>query len=93
MTISNLLSSPRSKPAPARQPRTSVAAITVLALLVLPAVIGCTKESSSQPAAADPTDTVIARVNGVEIRQSDLAFAEEDFSNELRGAPPDVKRE
>ncbi len=32
-------------------------------------------------------------MNGVEIRQSDLAFAEEDFSNELRGAPPDVKRE
>ena len=49
--------------------------------------------SHPQPAAADPTDTVIARVNGVEIRQSDLAFAEEDFSNELRGAPPDVKRE
>ena len=93
MTISNLLSSPCSRPAPARQPRTSVAALAALALLVLPAVTGCTKESSSQPAATDPSDTVIARVNGVEIRQSDLAFAEEDFSNELRGAPPDVKRE
>ena len=61
MTILNLLSSPRST-APAHRPRTSVAAIAALALLVLPAVIGCTKESSSQPAAADPTDTVIARV-------------------------------
>ncbi len=93
MTISNLPSSPCTRPAPARQPRSAVVAIAALALLVLPVVSGCTKESSSQPAAADPTDTVVARVNGVEIRQSDLAFAEEDFSNELRGAPPDVKRE
>ena len=59
-------------------------AVAALALLVLPAVSGCTKESSSKAAPADPTDTVIARVNGVEIRQSDIAFAEEDFSNELR---------
>ena len=93
MTVSNLLHSPRARTAPARQPRTTVAAIAALALLVLPAVSGCSKESSSEPAAADPNDTVVARVNGVEIRQSDLAFAEEDFSNELRGAPPDVKRE
>ncbi len=93
MTIRNLLSSPRTGAPSARRPRTTVAALAALALLVLPAVSGCTKESSSQPAAADPTDTVVARVNGVEIRQSDLAFAEEDFSNELRGAPPDVKRE
>src|SRR6266581_122480 len=94
MTILNLLfSSPRTSAAPTRRPRATVAALAALALLVLPAMSGCTKESSSQPAAADPTDTVVARVNGVEIRQSDLAFAEEDFSNELRGAPPDVKRE
>src|SRR5499426_2960311 len=93
MTALTLLPSPRTRTAPARQPRTTVAAIAALALLVLPVVSGCSKESSSQPAAADPNDTVIARVNGVEIRQSDLAFAEEDFSNELRGAPPDVKRE
>src|SRR5689334_11480168 len=69
MTIRDLLSFPSA--APARRPRTAVATFAALALLVLPAVSGCTKESSSQPAAADPTDTVIARVNGVEIRQSD----------------------
>lgn len=92
MMFSNL-AIPRSMPAPASSPRTTVATIAALALLVLPALTGCSKESSSQPAAADPNDTVIARVNGTEIRQSDLAFAEEDFSNELRGAPPDVKRE
>jgi len=93
MTASKLLPTPRTRLAPTRQLRPTVAAIAVLALLVLPVVSGCTKESSSQPAGADPSDTVIARVNGVDIRQSDLAFAEEDFSNELRGAPPDVKRE
>jgi peptidyl-prolyl cis-trans isomerase C len=93
MTASNLYPSPRTRTAPSRQPRTTMAALAALSLLILPAVTGCTKESSSQAAAADPNDTVIARVNGVEIRQSDLAFAEEDFSNELRGAPPDVKRE
>ena len=32
-------------------------------------------------------------MNGTEIRQSDLAFAEDDFASELRGAPPDVKHE
>jgi peptidyl-prolyl cis-trans isomerase C len=93
MTASNLHPSPRTRTAPSRQPRTTMAALAALSLLVLPAVTGCSKESSSQAAAADPNDTVIARVNGVDIRQSDLAFAEEDFSNELRGAPPDVKRE
>ncbi len=93
MTASNLHPSPRTRTAPSRQPRTTMAALAALSLLVLPAVTGCSKESSSQAAAADPNDTVIARVNGAEIRQSDLAFAEEDFSNELRGAPPDVKRE
>jgi peptidyl-prolyl cis-trans isomerase C len=84
------LPAPRAKLAPARRPRPMVAAIAVLAFITLS---GCSKESSSQPAAADPNDKVIARVNGTEIRQSDLAFAEEDFANELRGAPPDVKRE
>src|SRR4051812_33842186 len=67
MTL-NLLSSPGTSTAPARRPRMNVAVLAALALLILPAVSGCTKESSSQPAAADPTDSVIARVNGVDIR-------------------------
>jgi peptidyl-prolyl cis-trans isomerase C len=73
----------------------TTAVIAVLALALLPAVSACSKNSSSSPeaAAADPNDTVIARVNGVEIRQSDLALAEEDFAQELHGAPPDVKKE
>jgi peptidyl-prolyl cis-trans isomerase C len=80
-----------------RPRRVTTAAIAVLALALLPAVSGCSKDSSSTPstqaAAADPNDTLLARVNGAEIRQSDLAMAEEDFAQELRGAPPEVKRE
>jgi peptidyl-prolyl cis-trans isomerase C len=80
--------------APPRPQRITMAAIAVMAFAILPALTGCGNDSSSsQAGAADPNDTLIARVNGSEIRQSDLAMAEDDFANELRGAPPDVKRE
>jgi len=70
-----------------------MAVLAALVLVGLPAMGGCSKDSSSQAVAADPNDAVIARVNGSEIRQSDLAIAEEDFATELRGAPPEMKRE
>ncbi len=86
-----------TEPTRVRPQRMTMAAIAVLALALMPVVSGCSKDSSSssssQPVAADPNDTLIARVNGAEIRQSDLAMAEEDFAQELRGAPPEVKRE
>jgi peptidyl-prolyl cis-trans isomerase C len=68
--------------------------LAALALLILPVVSGCSKDSgsSSQPAAANPNDPAIVRVNGVEIRQSDLTLAEEDLGSELQG-PPEQKRE
>jgi peptidyl-prolyl cis-trans isomerase C len=68
--------------------------LAALALLSLPVVSGCSKDSgsSSQSAAANPDDPTIVRVNGVEIRQSDLTLAEEDLGSELQG-PPDQKRE
>jgi len=81
----------------ARPRGTKFAIVAALALLILPAAGGCSKNSSSQPAqpeAASPSDAVIARVNGIEIRQSDLALAEDDFNPEqLHAASPDVKRE
>jgi len=43
-------------------------------------------------AQGDP-DPLIARVNGVEIRQSDLAFAEEDIGSNMPALPPDAKRD
>jgi peptidyl-prolyl cis-trans isomerase C len=92
MTSLNVASPTEPTLAPPHRHRMTIGAFAALALLVLPAVTGCSKDSS-QAGAADPNDTVVARVNGAEIRQSDLNFAEEDFATELRGAPADVKRE
>jgi len=72
-----------------------VAMIAALTLMVLPVVSGCSKDSSSassQPAAVDPNDTLIAKVNGTEIRASDLTIAEDDIGADLQG-PPEQKRE
>jgi peptidyl-prolyl cis-trans isomerase C len=58
-------------------------ALTVLAALVLAAPL----------ARAQQGDPVVARVNGTEIRQSDLAAAEEDLAGNLPQMPPDAKRD
>jgi len=60
--------------------------------IVLPAVSGCSKNSSEAPAASGP-DPVVARVNGVDIKQSDLALAEEDLGADVQAASPEAKRE
>src|ERR1700688_2457511 len=69
----------------------------LVALLVLPLVAGCSKEASSQkqdPApAASASDPTVARVNGVDIRESDLAMAEQDIGQNLQNAPPETQRE
>jgi peptidyl-prolyl cis-trans isomerase C len=74
--------------APARRPAALVAASALLLAAVL---CDCSKNSSEVSAAG--SDPVVARVNGVEIRQSDLALAEEDVGADLRAAPPEAKRE
>jgi peptidyl-prolyl cis-trans isomerase C len=79
---------PRS--APRQRP---IAFATIAALLfVLPAASGCSKNSSSE-APASASDPVIARVNGVDIKQSDLALAEEDVGADMQAASPEAKRE
>ena len=86
MTSPNVL--PHS--APRRRP---IAFATIAALLfVLPAAAGCSKNSSSE-APASASDPVIARVNGVDIKQSDLALAEEDVGADMQAASPEAKRE
>jgi peptidyl-prolyl cis-trans isomerase C len=86
MTSLNML--PRS--APRQRP---IAFATIAALLfVLPAASGCSKNSSSE-APASTSDPVVARVNGVDIKQSDLALAEEDVGAEMQAASPEAKRE
>ena len=79
-----LRSAPRQRP---------IAFATIAALLfVLPAASGCSKNSSSE-APASASDPVIARVNGVDIKQSDLALAEEDVGADMQAASPEAKRE
>jgi peptidyl-prolyl cis-trans isomerase C len=43
--------------------------------------------------AATGADQVLARVNGVEIKQSDLALAEEDLGANMPQIPPEAKRD
>ena len=87
MTSLNML--PRS--APRQRP---IAFATIAALLfVLPAASGCSKNSSSEAPASSTSDPVIARVNGVDIKQSDLALAEEDVGADMQAASPEAKRE
>jgi peptidyl-prolyl cis-trans isomerase C len=45
------------------------------------------------PLARAQDDPVVARVDGADIRQSDLAMAEEDLGAELQRMPPEQKRE
>ena len=80
-----------SRPTPRRR-SIAVAAIAAL-LIVLPAVSSCSKDSASEAPAASGPDPVIARVNGVDIKQSDLALAEEDVGTDIQGASPEAKRE
>jgi peptidyl-prolyl cis-trans isomerase C len=81
---------------PGRAPRSRAAALAFVALLVLlPLAAACSKDSSKETTAlaAEPGDTVVARVNGVDIRQSDLALAEEDMGQDLQQIPPDQRRD
>ena len=98
------MTAPHLSPAPApmlgaRRPGWTTFAMLSVALLALPMVAGCSKEASSQKqeptatAAASPNDPTVARVNGVEIRESDLAMAAQDIGQNLQNAPPETQRE
>jgi peptidyl-prolyl cis-trans isomerase C len=74
--------------------------IAVAALSVTPVLVGCGQSSDTSKSQgsvanlpADPTDPVVAKVNGIEIRQSDLAMAEEDFGPNAPPMTPEAKRE
>jgi peptidyl-prolyl cis-trans isomerase C len=79
---------PRSPP----HRRLIVLAATATLLLTAPALSGCSKNSSSEISASG-SDPVMARVNGVEIKQSDLALAEEDVGADIQAASPEAKRD
>src|SRR5947208_16641438 len=65
---------------------------TAVSLLIMPCLFGCSKNSSSEVSASG-SDRVMARVNGTEIKESDLALAEEDLGPELQAASPEAKRD
>jgi peptidyl-prolyl cis-trans isomerase C len=81
----------------APRPRWTSFAVLGLALLALPLVTGCSKEAVSQKgdsgSTASANDPAVARVNGVEIRESDLAMAEQDIGQNLQNVPPEAQRD
>jgi peptidyl-prolyl cis-trans isomerase C len=83
MTTPDRTSATQSEAAAPRGRVSGLSRIAAIVLLALPIASAC----------AQNTDPVVARVNGVEIRESDLSFAEDDLGNELRAATPDAKRE
>ncbi len=69
-------------------------AVRMPAWLLAGAVLLAVSLSYSAPVlGADEDDTVVARVNGVEIRFSDLLLAEEETAQALANVPEDVKFE
>jgi peptidyl-prolyl cis-trans isomerase C len=78
---------------PLQSSRAGRAAVLAAAAAVLVlAISGCSKNSSSE-VSASPADAVVARVNGVDIKESDLALAEEDLGAEIANAPPEAKHD
>jgi peptidyl-prolyl cis-trans isomerase C len=70
-------------PAPIRSPRHVLSVLAAAAFILAP--LACAQAQDDNP--------VIARANGVDIRQSDLAIAEEDIGSNMPAMPPDAKRE
>ena len=85
----------RSPHADERPRRTAVSTVAALALLVLPIMTGCGQQSSSTSSspASSASDPVVARVNGMDIRESDLAMAEDDLGAEIQQIPPEQRRD
>src|SRR5436853_4508260 len=81
-------------PRPASRRRSLAFTAAAALLVVLPIAAGCSKDSSSESVAkASAADPVVARVNGVDIKQSDIALAEEDVGADMQSASPEAKRE
>lgn len=97
MTSTNLARLPSRREPPRSR---GVILLAATALLMTPLIAGCGKgpdgsksTSGVSERAPDPNDPTIAKVNGVEIRQSDLAIAEEDLGQNPPALTPDAKRD
>ncbi|HXF86798.1 MAG TPA: peptidylprolyl isomerase [Xanthobacteraceae bacterium] len=71
------------------------------ALLIAPLLVACGQGSQPKMQESgsvanlppDPQDPVVAKVDGIEIRESDLAIAQEDFGQNAPALTQDAKRE
>jgi peptidyl-prolyl cis-trans isomerase C len=89
-----LPATPRAARLDERRRRSAVSTVAALALIALPLVAGCGQQpSSSSSSTGSASDPVIARVNGMEMRESDIAMAEDDLGAELQQLPPEHRRE
>jgi peptidyl-prolyl cis-trans isomerase C len=74
-----------------RHSRGPAASAPLRATLALLLGVAFTQPGLAQPApAAPPADPIVARVDGEEIRFSDLTNAAQELPEELRGAPPQM---
>ena len=69
----------------------ALGALAGAVLLSAPIVIGASVMGGV--AWAQDKDPVVARVNGVDIRDSDIAFAEEEIGGNMPSIPPEQKRD
>jgi peptidyl-prolyl cis-trans isomerase C len=81
-------------------PRRTAFLTAAVVLLVAP-LFGCgqgSKPGASETGAVtnlppDPQDPVVAKVDGIEIRESDIAIAQEDFGQNAPALTPEARRE
>jgi len=77
------------------------ALLTAAAVLLVAPLFGCgqgSKPGASETGAVtnlppDPQDPVVAKVDGIEIRESDIAIAQEDFGQNAPALTPEARRE
>jgi peptidyl-prolyl cis-trans isomerase C len=67
--------------------------VRVLAAVALASLVTLGAAGLVSPARAQDTDPVVARVNGVEVRASDLAIVEEELASNIPPMAPEAKRE
>jgi peptidyl-prolyl cis-trans isomerase C len=72
---------------------TRLSVIRALGALVLVALLSAPSGVAINVAWAQDKDAVVARANGVDIRESDVVFAEEEIGNNLPNIPPGQKRD
>ncbi len=72
---------------------TRLSVCRILGVLACTVILSAPIGASISVSWAEESDAVIGRANGVDIHESDLAFAEEEIGSNMPNIPPDQKRE